>query len=234
MIVKVCGVSTPWIAELAVEAGADWIGLVFEPRSPRHVDEAAAEAVMEAVGGRADLIGVLVEPSAALCDQLATRFRLSAVQVHGAAVDASLLTDTAVPVIRGANVAGEQEAYTLEWPPSGLVLLDSAPAQDDALPGGTGRVLPLEWAANVARHRRIVLAGGITPDSVADTLARVHPYGVDASSGLESSPGVKDPDRVRAYVRTARAAFDVLMDSGDPAPGTPHHRPATHEEVARA
>jgi phosphoribosylanthranilate isomerase len=215
MIVKVCGVSTPQIAELAVECGADWIGLVFEPRSPRYVDEAKAEAVMEAVGGRADLVGVLVEPDAALCDQLASRFRLSAVQVHGENVDPSLIAATAVPVIRGMNVATEHQAYTFEWPPSGIVLLDSAP-DGDALPGGTGRSLPLEWAANVALHRRIVLAGGITPDNVADTVARVRPYGVDASSGLESAPGVKDPERVRAYVRTARAAFDVLSDSPMP------------------
>jgi phosphoribosylanthranilate isomerase len=211
MIVKVCGVSTPRIAELAVENGADWIGLIFDPRSPRYVDEARAEAVMEAVGGRADLVGVLVEPDATLCDQLATRFRLSAVQVHGENVDRSLLADASVPVIRGMNVATEHQAYTFEWPPSGIVLLDSAP-DGDALPGGTGRRLPLEWAANVALHRRIVLAGGITPDNVADTVQRVRPYGVDASSGLESSPGVKDPELVRAYVRTARAAFDVLAD----------------------
>lgn len=210
MIVKVCGVSTPQIAELAVETGADWIGLVFEPRSPRYVDETRAEAVMEAVGGRADLIGVLVDGDAEHCNQLASRFHLSAVQIHGEDIPAQMLVDCTVPVIRAVNVATEQQAYTLEWPPSGIVLLDAAP-DADALPGGTGRRLPLEWAANVALHRRIVLAGGITPDNVADTIARVRPYGIDASSGLESSPGVKDPDLVRAYVRTARAAFDVAQ-----------------------
>lgn len=211
MIVKVCGVSTPQIAELAVESGADWIGLVFEPRSPRYVDEARAEAVMEAVGGRADLVGVLVDGDAEHCNQLASRFRLSAVQVHGAPPSPSMLVDCMVPVIRAVNVATERDAYTLEWPPSGIVLLDAAP-DADALPGGTGRRIPLEWAAGVALHRRIVLAGGITPDNVADAVARVRPHGVDASSGLESSPGVKDPDLVRSYVRTARAAFDVVAD----------------------
>jgi len=215
MIVKVCGVRDPQIAELAVDAGADWIGLVFVPRSPRHAGDAEAEAVMEAVGGRADLVGVLVDPTPELCDQLASRFHLDAVQVHGDGVDESLLSACSVPVIRAVNVADEVAASTLEWPPSALVLLDAAPAQPDALPGGTGTAIPLEWAANVARHRRIVLAGGITPDTVADTIARVRPYGVDASSGLESAPGVKDPDRVRAYVRTARAAFDVLASAAE-------------------
>jgi phosphoribosylanthranilate isomerase len=209
VIVKVCGVRDPRIAELAVDAGADWIGLVFEPRSPRFVDERQADAVIEAVAGRADLVGVVAEATPEECDQLAARYRLSAMQVHGAQVDAAALHECAVPVIRAVNVSGAHDAYTLEWPPDEVVLLDAAPAQADALPGGTGTRVPLDVAANVARHRRIVLAGGITADTVADTIARVRPHGVDASSGLESAPGVKDPDRVRAYVRTARAAFEV-------------------------
>ena len=213
MIVKVCGVRDPHIAEVAIDAGADWIGLVFEPRSPRFVTEAAADAVVEAVAGRADLIGVVVDPSPSLCDELATRYGLSAVQAHGGAVDSRLLGDSTVPVIRGLNVASAEEAYTVDWPPSATVLLDASPELPGDLPGGTGRRLPLEWAAHAARHRRIVLAGGLGPDNVADAIARARPYGVDASSGLESSPGVKDPDRVRAFVRTARAAFDVLTSS---------------------
>lgn len=213
MIVKVCGVRDPHIAEVAIDAGADWIGLMFEPRSPRYVTEAQADAVVEAVAGRADLIGVVVDPTASLCDQLATRYRLSAVQVHGATVDSRLLGESTVPVIRGLNVATAAEAYTVDWPPSATVLLDASPDHPGDLPGGTGRRLPLEWAAHVARHRRIVLAGGLGPDNVADAIARARPHGVDASSGLESSPGVKDPDLVRAFVRTARAAFDVLTSS---------------------
>jgi phosphoribosylanthranilate isomerase len=213
MIVKVCGVRDPQIAELAVRSGADWIGLVFEPRSPRFVSEWEADAVVEAVAGRADVIGVVVDATAQQCDELADRFHLAAVQVHGDHVDPSLLGDASVPVIRGVNVATEEQAYTFEWPPAGLVLLDAAPELRGALPGGTGRAVPVEWTAGVAIHRRIVLAGGLGPDSVADAIARVRPYGVDASSGLESSPGVKDPERVRAYVRTARAAFDVIEEA---------------------
>jgi phosphoribosylanthranilate isomerase len=169
------------------------------------------------VGGRADLVGVLLDPTPELCDELATRFRLSAVQVHGENVSDSLLTACTVPVIRAVNVRSAEEAYTLQWPASALVMLDAAPATAGGLPGGTGTSVPLEWAADVARHRRIVLAGGITADNVADTIARVRPHGVDASSGLESAPGVKDPDRVRAYVRTARAAFDILASPGESA-----------------
>ena len=213
MIVKVCGVRDPQIAELAVDSGADWIGLVFEPRSPRYVTEAQADAVVEAVAGRADLVGVVVDATAELCDELATRFRLDAVQVHGGNVDTGLPARVTVPVIRGVNVATAEEAYAIDWPPSGVVLLDASPEAADALPGGTGRRVPLEWAAAVAIHRRIVLAGGLGPDNVADAIECVRPYGVDATSALESSPGVKDPARVRAYVRTARAAFEVIRSA---------------------
>lgn len=217
MIVKVCGVRDPHIAELAVDSGADWIGLVFEPRSPRHATDEEADAVVAAVAGRADMVGVVVDPTPEQCDELATRFRLDAVQVHGDAAGAELLERCAVPVIRAFNVRSAEHAFALEWPPAALVMLDAAPSQPGALPGGTGTRLPLEWAADVARHRRILLAGGITAENVTDAIARVRPHGVDASSGLESSPGVKDPERVRAYVRTARAAYDVLSSSPESA-----------------
>jgi phosphoribosylanthranilate isomerase len=209
VIVKVCGVRTAEVAEVAVEAGADLIGLVFEERSPRHVDDRAADAVREAVAGRADLVGVLVEPSAALCDHLADRHRLAAVQVHGD-VDPLLVLQASVPVVRALNAGSSAQAYTDQWWPASLIILDAAPEAAGALPGGTGRRLPLAWAAEVARHRPIILAGGLGPDSVADAIAAVRPRGVDASSGLEGAPGVKDPALVRAYVRTARAAFDLL------------------------
>jgi phosphoribosylanthranilate isomerase len=209
VIVKVCGVRTAEVAEVAVEAGADLIGLVFAERSPRHVDDRAADAVREAVAGRADLVGVLVEPPAALCDHLARRHRLAAVQAHGA-IDRMLPAQVSVPVIRALNVRSAAEAYTDDWWPASLLLLDAAPDDSGALPGGTGRRIPLEWAAEVARHRPTILAGGLGPDSVADAIAAARPRGVDASSGLESAPGVKDPALVRAYVRTARAAFDLL------------------------
>jgi phosphoribosylanthranilate isomerase len=211
MIVKVCGVSTPDVAEAAVEAGADWIGLVFAPGSPRNVDGAAAAAVIEAVGGRADLIGVLVSPSPDQCDGLSEHYGLAAVQVHGD-VDPLLVERCHVPVIRGINVRTRKEAFTFDWWPDSLVLLDAAGEDSAALPGGTGRRLPAEWASVVARHRDIILAGGLGPDNVADAIAQVRPRGVDASSGLETAPGIKDVALVRAYVRCARAAFEICAE----------------------
>ena len=200
---------TPEIAECAVDAGADWVGLVFEPRSPRHADPAAAEAVRAAVAGRADLVGVMVEPSVDRCEDLTRRHRLAAVQLHGR-VEWDVVDALDVAVVRALNPAGAHAALTVDWWPDCLVLLDSAPASAGALPGGTGRPVDLAIAAEVAAHRRTILAGGLTPDTVAAAIERVRPYGVDASSGLESRPGVKDPGRVRDFVVSARAAFAAL------------------------
>ncbi|MGH7685912.1 MAG: phosphoribosylanthranilate isomerase [Candidatus Dormibacteria bacterium] len=202
MIVKVCGVCTAAIADVAVEAGADWVGIMFEPRSVRYAGDDAARAVRDAVGMRADCIGVFVAPSLQEIDDAADRYRLAAVQVHGS-VDPALAVASSVPVIPGINIGGEHGAYTMQWWPDCLVLID-APA--GPLPGGTGVALPLDVAANVARHRPVILAGGLQPQTVADAVRAVRPRGVDASSGLERAPGVKDADLVAAFVRNARAA----------------------------
>lgn len=205
MIVKVCGVRTAEVAEAAVEAGADWIGLVFVPRSPRHVDDAQAQEVVAAVAGRAALIGVMVAPEVSRCEELAERHHLDAVQLHGevAAADVALMP---VPVIRAINIRDAAEALTLQWWPDLLLMLDSAPADADGLPGGTGRSIDLDVAATVQRHRPVILAGGLGPQSVGAAVRAVRPLGVDASSGLEVAPGVKDVELVRAYVHAAREA----------------------------
>ncbi len=208
MIVKVCGVRTPEIAEVAIDAGADWLGLVLVPESPRHVDDKAARAVVEAVGGRADLVGVMVDAQPAQCDEAAQRYRLAAVQLHGL-VPQSIVARTAVTVIRAINVGDAQGALTDEWWAGCTVLLDAAPGTAGALPGGTGARVDTAVAAAIARHRTVILAGGLSPENVAGAIAAVRPHGVDASSGLESAPGVKDPRRVVAFVEAARSAATV-------------------------
>jgi phosphoribosylanthranilate isomerase len=204
MIVKVCGVRTPEIAEVAIESGADWIGLMFVHASPRWVDDQAALAVVREVRGRADLVGVFISPSLAACDEAAARYRLAAVQVHGN-LEPGLAAGCSVPVVPVINVESLAAACTIEWSPDVLLMLDGVP-NPGGLPGGTGHQVPLEWAADVARHRRVLLAGGLGSDDVADAIATVRPEGVDASSRLERRPGEKDPELVREFVHAARGA----------------------------
>jgi phosphoribosylanthranilate isomerase len=209
VIVKVCGVRTPDIAEVAVEAGADWLGLVLVSDSPRHADDGAARAVCRQVHGRADLVGVMVAPSVSDCDEAARRYGLAAVQVHGE-VPPSLAWEASVPIIRALNAREPGAAFADPWWPDGLVLLDSAPPGDGDLPGGTGLRVDVVTAAALARHRAVILAGGLTATNVADAVETVRPYGVDASSGLESAPGVKDPQLVVAFVAAARSAAPAV------------------------
>ena len=224
MIVKVCGVRTPEIAECAVEAGADWVGVVLEARSPRHADDAAVDAVRAALAGRADLVGVMVEPAAERCAAVARRHRLDAVQLHGR-VEPWLVAQVDVPVIRARQPGRPGAAFTADWWPDCLLLLDSPPAGAGALPGGTGRLVDLETAAEVAAHRPIILAGGLTPDNVAAAIERVRPHGVDASSGLESSPGRQGPGqgaRLRARgPGGVRGAHGAAAAATGPGAGTP-------------
>ncbi len=215
VIVKVCGVRTPEIAEAAIDAGADWIGLMLVPKSPRWVEDAAALAVVRAVGGRADLIGVFVEPSAAECDAAASRYRLAAVQVHGN------FDRQPRDRLLGSGHSCLQRGRTVRRVHPRLAARHARDARRDArtrarCPGGTGHRVPLEWAADVARHREILLAGGLGPDDVGDAIAAVRPAGVDASSRLERSPGEKDPELVRALrARGARGRGGALRRTAD-------------------
>jgi len=208
VIVKVCGVRTPEIADAAIDAGADWLGLMLVPASARWVDDAAALSLVRAVRGRVDLVGVFVEPSVSMCDEAASRYRLAAVQVHGH-IDPAVTAGCSVPVIPVINVESRAAACTIDLAPDLLVMLDGRPDKGH-LPGGTGHRIPLEWAADVASHRRVLLAGGLGPENVAAAVAAVQPEGVDASSRLERGPGEKDPELVRAFVRAARSAAEAL------------------------
>jgi len=208
VIVKVCGVRTPEVADAAIESGADWIGLMFVQASPRWVDDDAALEVMRAVRGRADLVGVFIAPSQSTCDEAAARYRLAAAQVYGP-LDLEFATGCPIPVIPVINVDSRAAACTIDWSPDVLLMLDGVPRRG-GLPGGTGHRVPLDWAADVARHRAVVLAGGLGPDDVATAIATVRPAGVDASSRLERRPGEKDPQLVREFVRSARRAAAKL------------------------
>ena len=208
VIIKVCGVRTAEVAEAAVAAGADWIGVVLDPRSPRFADEKAVHEVAAVVRGRADLVGVMVNPSAPGCNAAIAQFGLDAVQVHGD-MDRHIVADIDVCVIRGVNPPDAATAFAVDWWPDGWLLLD-APSDGDRY-GGTGIRADVAIAAGVARHRRMILAGGLDADNVGAAIAAVRPAGVDASSRLELTPGVKDVALVRRYVEAARSAQAAVL-----------------------
>ena len=198
-VVKICGITRSEDAAVAVEAGADWLGFVLKGETPRRIAPEVAAAIASRFTQVA-AVAVMVAPSPAEALELAREARAVRVQLHRVEpalwpTDFPLPVTFVVPVDGGGNLQGPV-------PETGLVLLDRA---DPLLDGGTGRSLPWQQVSELARRRDVMLAGGLDADNVAQALEVVRPYGVDASSRLESSPGVKDPERVRRFVAAVRA-----------------------------
>jgi phosphoribosylanthranilate isomerase len=203
MFIKVCGITRLTDALHAVDQGATALGFVFWPRSPRAVSpERAAEIVAELPSG-ITTVGVFVNEPIDGIRAMVALTGINAVQLHGdeppAYADA-----LAWPLFRAVDVDEVEEACGA-WSEQTMLLLDTI---DPVRRGGTG--VPVNWAfaAGVARTRRLVLAGGLTPENVASAIRAVRPYGVDVSSGVESSPGVKDFDKVTRFLKNARRALE--------------------------
>ncbi len=199
-LVKICGLTRLDDARVAAEAGADWLGFVLMGESPRRIEADAARAIVSACPAVV-AVAVLVAPTPDQALSLAERAGARRVQLHRvdpAAWPAAfpLPVTFAVPVHQDGRLAGPLPGE------QHLVLLDAA---DHERAGGTGRVIPWEAARRLAATRPVLLAGGLDDANVAAAVARVRPFGVDASSRLESRPGVKDPDSVRRFVAAVRA-----------------------------
>ena len=200
MLIKICGLTRPDDARRAVEAGATAIGMVFWSGSPRAVTLAQAEAVAAAVGADVLTVGVFVDAARQEIDHVMRRVPLGAAQLHGQ--ESPAFVDTLPwPVIKAVAVAAVGSLPDLS-PWAGVrVLLDT---HDPERRGGTGRMVDWARAAALAATRPVILAGGLSPDNVAEAVARVRPAGLDVSSGVEQSPGVKDAARVRAFIEAVR------------------------------
>lgn len=192
--VKICGITRVEDAQAAVACGAHAIGFVFWPKSPRCVDVDVASRIRATLPAGIAAIGVFVDQPAADVNAIAERVNLSAVQLHGSE-DVEYARSMTRPVVKAVAVGGDAAPAVSDWPSDVTVLLD---VHDPVRKGGTGKVIDWAVAAAVARERRIILAGGLTPSNVGDALGRVQPYGIDVSSGVEVSPGIKDHERIKA------------------------------------
>ena len=206
--VKVCGLTRLADARLACELGASAVGFVFWDGSPRRIDPRVAAEITAALPAGALAVGVFVDAPVERICELADRIGLGAVQLHGEETedqmrrlpaDVSLIK--AVPVRSRADVEA-----ALGLPRRITPLLD---VHDPVRRGGTGRTVDWTLAAEVSSRRPTFLAGGLGPDNVAEAIAAVRPYAVDASSRLEASPGIKDPAILRAFLAAAGAANDA-------------------------
>ena len=192
-MIKICGVRDNKTAEVAVEAGADAIGLVFA-ESPRRVTVAEALAVVDGLPHGIERIGVFRRMDLRLLPSILEQLDLDAIQVHRAEDLPSVLHGREViPGIRVEYINDFKHAR---------VLVDSPIGE------GSGVAWNFGDARRFASARRVILAGGLKPDNVGEAIELTRPYGVDVSSGVESAPGIKDHGRVRAFVQAAKAAMD--------------------------
>jgi phosphoribosylanthranilate isomerase len=202
LLVKICGITRLEDAEAAVAAGARALGFIFWPESPRFLDPHRARAIVSALPPFVTTVGVFVNQPIAYVNGVAALARLSAVQLHGdETIDEA--ARVARPVVKAIGVSAATQAGAADaWPARVTMLVD---AHDPRRRGGTGRTIDWTVAAAIAARRRTILSGGLTADNVADAVARVRPFGIDISSGVERAPGIKDHARMRAL-------FEVVHD----------------------
>ena len=202
MFVKICGITRPEDAEAAVAGGANALGFVFWPTSPRFIDPYRAGDIISTLPPFVTAVGVFVNQPIEYVNGVATLAGLGAVQLHGDETVA-YASRIARPVLKAIPIPESSDEEIERWPRHVMPLLD---AHDPVRRGGTGRTVDWTRALSIAGRRRIVLAGGLTPDNVVDAIAQVQPFGIDVSSGVESSPGVKDHDRLTALFEAVSEA----------------------------
>jgi phosphoribosylanthranilate isomerase len=205
LFVKICGITSGEDARVAAEAGADAVGFVFWPESPRCVAGARAREIGECLPPEIVRVGVFVDASPDEMARVAEEARLDVLQLHGDERPESLgdLPLRAWKAVRVGPGFVAADALRYEGRAAGL-LLDTRTA---GAPGGTGR--SFDWSLAVAVRQRasfLMLAGGLDPLNVRSAIRAVRPDGVDVSSGVESAPGRKDAEKVRAFLRAVREA----------------------------
>jgi phosphoribosylanthranilate isomerase len=211
LVVKICGLSTPETVDAALSAGADWLGFVFFPKSPRHVRLEQAARLGRMVGGTAQRVALSVDASD---DQLATiveALQPDCLQLHGSESPdrvAAIRSRFGIPVMKAIGIGGSGDlARATDYlPVVDWLLFDAKPPRDAHLPGGNGRSFDWTLLAGLDLPKPHMLSGGLDSDNVATALAVTRAPGVDVSSGVERSPGAKDPALIHAFVAAARGA----------------------------
>ena len=204
--IKICGLTNVEDALVAARAGADLLGFIFYPPSPRAVTPEQAGRIVETVRRlpfTVHCVGVFVDEEPGAVQQIVTRCGLDYAQLHGAEPPetADTLMAQEIGIIKAFRIRdGASLAEIARYRATAYLLDAYLPGQ----PGGTGQTFDWTLAARVKQHGPVILAGGLTPDNVARAVHTVRPWGLDVASGVEAAPGRKDHDKVRRFIRAAR------------------------------
>jgi phosphoribosylanthranilate isomerase len=207
--VKICGLRTEAALEAALAGGADYVGLVFFPPSPRNVTPAAAKALADKARGRARVVALTVDADDALLDTIAAEVAPDLIQLHGEETPeraAAVRRRSGIPVMKAIKVetAADARRALAYRDAADLVLFDARAPADSTRPGGNGA--PFDWRAllGVTDEVAFMLSGGLTPDNVAEAIRATGARIVDVSSGVERTPGEKDPELIRRFLAAAK------------------------------
>ena len=208
-LIKICGLTTPAALDAALDGGADFVGAVVFPKSPRHIAPEAAATLFERARGRAGIVAVTVDPDDALLEQIARTLRPDFIQLHGAETAGraeAVRTLTGAGVIKALPIRQADDfAAADEWDyHADHLMFDARPPEGSVLPGGVGHSFDWTLLSDRAFRHPWFLAGGLNPDNVAEALRITGAPMVDVSSGVESAPGVKDAGRIAAFIEAVR------------------------------
>ena len=208
--VKICGVRTPAVIEAAANAGADYVGLVLFPSSPRHVEIEEARVLAAIAKGKLGTVAVLVDADDALIEAVVERVRPDLLQLHGSETPkrvAAIKARAGLPVMKAIAIAGADDVAKADNYAgcADYILFDAKAPAGAAIPGGNG--LAFDWRALDGVKAPFALSGGLTPDTVAEAILLTSPSLVDVSSGVELSPGKKDIALVRRFIQAAKSAL---------------------------
>ena len=201
VLVKICGITNLEDGLAAAEAGADAVGFVFHPASPRFITTEVAARILTQLPPSLVKVGLFVDAPAELVVRAIGECGFNLLQFHGEESPEYCL-QFGVMTMKAFRIRDEASLAILDNYPTDAWLLD---AYSPEAPGGTGKAFNWELAVQaVRRGKPVFLAGGLTPENVAEAVRQVRPYAVDVSSGVESAPGKKDPGKVRAFIRAAK------------------------------
>jgi phosphoribosylanthranilate isomerase len=211
MLVKVCGLSTPDTLDVALEAGADMVGFVFFPPSPRNISFETARALESRVKGKARKVALTVDADDTLLASIIEALKPDMLQLHGHETPqrvAAVRENFGLPVMKVLPIEVKSDLLPINSYTSvaDRLLFDARAPRDATRPGGLGK--PFDWhlLENLDLSIPFMLSGGLNAGNVAEALRITGAPGVDVSSGVESAPGVKDPEKIRAFIRAARSA----------------------------
>jgi phosphoribosylanthranilate isomerase len=213
--IKICGLKTPETLDVALESGADLVGFVFFPPSPRNLGLEVARVLGARVRGRAGKVALTVNANNHTLRDIVAALKPDMLQLHGNESPervAVVRSRFGLPVIKALSIATRADLSPIhEYARvSDRLLFDARPPQEATRPGGLGKVFDWTLLAGLKVGVPFMLSGGLDPDNVAEAIRITGTPGVDVSSGVERSVGVKDPDKIRAFIRAARAA-DILQ-----------------------